>query len=56
MEQLTLDADYKDPVKADATWNSWWLYSKDHVLPTAYVARPSDTYTQPLKATPTPTP
>jgi len=35
MEQLTLDADYKDPVKADATWNSWWLYSKDHVLPTA---------------------
>ena len=37
MELLKLGADYKDPVKADATWRSWWLYSKDHVLSTPYV-------------------
>jgi len=34
LELLELDADYKDPVKAGATWRSWWLYSKDQVFPT----------------------
>eukprot|EP00746_Dinoflagellata_sp_MGD_P007151 gnl/MRDRNA2_/MRDRNA2_114112_c0_seq1.p1 gnl/MRDRNA2_/MRDRNA2_114112_c0~~gnl/MRDRNA2_/MRDRNA2_114112_c0_seq1.p1 ORF type:complete len:498 (-),score=96.06 gnl/MRDRNA2_/MRDRNA2_114112_c0_seq1:274-1722(-) len=31
MEQLQLAADYKDPLRAGKTWDSWWLYSHEHV-------------------------
>ena len=33
MEQLELPADYKDRLRANETWRSWWLYSK--VVPTS---------------------
>ena len=29
MEALELAADYKDPLRAGATWRSWWLFSRE---------------------------